>query len=505
MSQSQSNSTETSNAKNDNRASLLIGGDSSGLFYMDAAMANRHGLIAGATGTGKTITLQNLAESFSRLGVPVFLADVKGDLSGLAAVGKPHPKIDARVELLGIEDFHFRAVPTVFWDMFGIKGHNIRTTISDMGPLLLSSLLSLNDTQTGILYACFKIADDHGWLLLDFKDLRSMLLWMSDNAQVLKAEYGNISSSSVGAIQRKLLILDEQGAENFFNEPAVELDDLIKTDFSGNGVVNVLDVSTLIHQSPKLYACFLIWLLAELFENLPETGDADRPKFVLFFDEAHLLFKDAPDALVDKIEQVVRLIRSKGVGIYFVSQSPMDIPEDILGQLGMKIQHALRAFTPKDKRIVKAAAASFRQNPSVDSEQLITELGVGEALVSVLDIEGKPTPVEHVYIKPPESRVGPLTAAERKEHLSRSPYKGRYEKVVDRESAYEMLKAKAEKADEAAQQSAAQSKAAKSTTKRRSTRQSPIEAMVKSAARSMGSQIGRQIMRGILGSLFGKR
>lgn len=480
---------------------LLIGGNNLGHLYMDAAMANRHGLIAGATGTGKTITLQNLTEGFSRLGVPVFLADVKGDLSGLAAAGKPHPKIDARVKQLGIENFLFRAVPTVFWDMFGIKGHNIRTTISDLGPLLLSNLLELNDTQSGILYACFKIADDHGWLILDFKDLRSMLLWMSDNAQTLKAEYGNISSSSVGAIQRKLLILDEQGAENFFNEPAVELDDLIKTDFSGNGVVNVLDVSALIHQSPKLYACFLIWLLAELFENLPEVGDADRPKFVLFFDEAHLLFDDASDALVDKIEQVVRLIRSKGVGVYFVSQSPMDIPEDILGQLGMKIQHALRAFTPKDKRIVKAAAASFRQNPKLDCEQLLTALGVGEALVSVLDKEGRPTPVEHVYIKPPESRVGPLTEKERKEHLARSPYKGRYDTVVDRESAYEILKAKAEKQADLL----VQKDTKKVTAKRRRTQQSPMEAMVKSAARSMGSQIGRQIMRGILGSLFGRR
>ena len=481
---------------------LLIGGNNNGHFSMDAAMANRHGLIAGATGTGKTITLQNLAENFSRLGVPVFLADVKGDLSGLAAAGQSHPKIDARVKQLAIEDFQFRAVPTVFWDIFGVKGHNIRATISDMGPLLLSSLLELNDTQSGILYSCFKIADDNGWLLLDFKDLRAMLLWMAENAKEFNSEYGNISSSSIGAIQRKLLVLEEQGAENFFNEPAVELDDLIKTDFSGNGVVNILDVSKLIHQSPKLYACFLIWLLAELFESLPEAGDADRPKFVLFFDEAHLIFDDAADVLVDKIEQVVRLIRSKGVGVYFVSQSPMDIPEDILGQLGMKIQHALRAFTPKDRKIVKASAASFRPNPEVDAEQLITELGVGEALVSVLDAEGKPTPVEHVYIKPPESRVGPLTDKERKEFLSRSPYKGRYDEVVDRESAYEMLKAKAQKLAESAEQE----KNKKSTTaKKRSTRQSPMEAMVSSAARSMGSQIGSQIMRGILGSLFGRR
>lgn len=483
-------------------ANLLIGGNDTGDFMMDAGMANRHGLIAGATGTGKTITLQNLAENFSRLGVPVFLADVKGDLSGLAKAGKPHPKIDARVKQLAIDDFQFRGVPTVFWDLFGVKGHNIRTTISDMGPLLLSSLLELNDTQSGILYSCFKIADDNGLLLLDFKDLRSMLLWMADNAKEFKSEYGNISSSSVGAIQRKLLILEEQGAEHLFNEPAVELDDLIKTDFSGDGIVNVLDVSTLIHQSPRLYACFLIWLLAELFENLPEVGDADRPRFVLFFDEAHLIFDDAPDVLVKKIEQVVRLIRSKGVGVYFVSQSPVDIPEDILGQLGMKIQHALRAFTPKDKKVVKASAASFRQNPKIDAEKLITELGVGEALVSVLDADGKPTPVEHVYIKPPESRIGPLTDEERKTHLSRSPYKGRYDEVVDRESAYELLKEKADKKAAAAEAQATTGKS--SGSKRRSTRQSPVEAMISSAARSMGNQIGRQLMRGILGSLFGR-
>lgn len=494
---------------------LLIGGSDNGPCYLDAGMANRHGLIAGATGTGKTVTLQNLAEGFARMGVPVFLADVKGDLSGLASAGQFHKKIDARVKKLGLDDYQFRAVPTVFWDVFGVKGHNIRTTISDMGPLLLTSLLDVNETQSGVLYSCFKIADDHGMLLLDFKDLRAMLQWMADSAKELKSEYGNISSSSVGAIQRKLLVLEEQGAESFFNEPAVALDDLIKTDFSGIGVVNVLDSSDLINKSPKLYASFLLWLLAELFENLPEVGDADKPKFVMFFDEAHLIFDDAPDALLDKIEQVVRLIRSKGVGVYFVTQNPMDIPEDILGQLGMKIQHALRAFTPKDKKAVRAAASSFRQNPNIDSEQLITELGVGEALVSVLDGDGRPTPVEHVYIKPPESRIGPLTDEERSEHLSRSPYKGRYEEVVDRESAYEILKQKAEHqaqaADEAAEEQAkakAKVKEAakeKSRTPRRSTRQSPVEAMVKSAARSIGSQVGRQIIRGILGSLFGGR
>ena len=486
---------------------LQIGGSDGGPCLLNARMANRHGLIAGATGTGKTVTLQNLAEGFSRIGVPVFLTDVKGDLSGLAAAGRSHPRIDARVKQLGLDDFQFRAVPTVFWDLFGIKGHNIRTTISDMGPLLLTSLLELNDTQSGILYSCFRIADDNGLLLLDFKDLRAMLMWMADNAKQLKTEYGNISAASIGAIQRKLLILEEQGAEQFFNEPVVVLDDLIKTDFSGNGVVNVFDASSIVHQSPRLYACFLLWLLAELFENLPEVGDADRPKFVLFFDEAHLLFDDAPDALLDKVEQVVRLIRSKGVGVYFISQSPMDIPQDVLGQLGMKIQHALRAFTPKDRKAVKAAAASFRQNPNIDSEQLITEMGVGEALVSVLDADGKPTPVEHVYIKPPESRVGPLTDEERREYLSRSPYKGRYDAIIDRESAYEMLKQKAEQQAAAAAKAAEADARNKATTasSRRSNRQTPVEAMITSTARSIGSQIGRQIVRGIMGSLFGRR
>ncbi len=486
---------------------LLIGGSDSGPCLLYARMANRHGLIAGATGTGKTVTLQNLAEGFARIGVPVFLSDVKGDLSGLAASGRSHPKIDARVQQLGLDDYRFRAVPTVFWDLFGVKGHNIRTTISDMGPLLLTSLLDLNDTQSGILYACFKIADDDGLLLLDFKDLQAMLKWMAANARELKAEYGNISASSIGAIQRKLLMLEEQGAEEFFNEPVVALDDLIKTDFSGNGIVSVFDASTIIHQSPRLYACFLLWLLAELFENLPEVGDADRPRFVLFFDEAHLIFDDAPEALLDKVEQVVRLIRSKGVGVYFVSQSPLDIPEDILGQLGMKIQHALRAFTPKDNKAVKAAAASFRQNPNIDSEQLITELGVGEALVSVLDVEGRPTPVEHVYIKPPESRIGPLTDEERKEHLSRSPYKGRYDVVIDRESAYELLKHKAEQQAKAAAKTSDEkaSTDARRRSSRRSRRQTPVEAMVTSTARSIGSQIGRQIVRGIMGSLFGRQ
>ncbi|MGB5395748.1 MAG: helicase HerA-like domain-containing protein [Gammaproteobacteria bacterium] len=497
-----------SDAKSD-APQLLIGGYSGTQLRMTARMANRHGLIAGATGTGKTVTLQILAENFSRMGVPVFLADIKGDLSGLAQPGKPHPKIDERVQKIPVENFQLRASPVVFWDLFGKQGHPLRTTISEMGPLLLSNLMDLNDTQTGVLYACFKFADDNGMLLLDLKDLRSMLSWMAENASELKTDYGNISSASIGAIQRNLLVLEEQGAEFFFNEPAVKLEDLMRTDFSGNGIINVMDATKLVQTSPRLYATFLLWLLAELFENLPEVGDADRPKFVMFFDEAHLLFDDAPGALIDKIEQVVRLIRSKGVGVYFVTQSPLDVPEDVLGQLGMRIQHALRAFTPKDQKAVRTAAQTFRQNPELDTATVITELGLGEALVSVLDEKGKPTMVQQVLICPPESRIGPLTDEERKEQLARSPYKGRYDEVVDRESAYEMLKKKAEEmaaAQAKAEAEAAQEKQAKQeekTSARRSTRQSPMEAMVKSAARSIGSQLGRQILRGVLGSIFG--
>lgn len=492
-------------------AQLLIGGRAGAPLHMNARMANRHGLIAGATGTGKTVTLQVLAENFSHMGVPVFLADIKGDLSGLAKPGKPHPKVDERVKSIPVENFQFRGSPVVFWDLFGKQGHPLRTTISEMGPLLLSNLLELNDTQTGVLYACFKIADDNGMLLLDLKDLRAMLSWMSENASELKSDYGNISAASIGAIQRGLLVLEQQGAEHFFNEPAVQLDDLMRGDFSGNGVINVLDATLLVQQSPRLYASFLLWLLAELFENLPEVGDADRPKFVMFFDEAHLLFNDAPKALTDKIEQVVRLIRSKGVGVYFVTQSPLDVPEDVLGQLGMRIQHALRAFTPKDQKAVKTAAQTFRQNPALDTETVITELGVGEALVSVLDEKGKPTIVEQVLICPPESRIGPLSEEERSDHLAHSPYKGRYDTVIDRESAYEILKKKADQRDAQQEQAAAEAEREKQAKQEarasasRSSRQTPMEAMVKSAARSIGSQIGRQIIRGVLGSIFGGR
>ena len=489
---------------------LPIGGNDKIQVALNGKMGNRHGLIAGATGTGKTVTLQIMAEGFSKMGVPVFLADVKGDLSGLARAANPHPKIDERVEKIGITDYHSQPSPVVFWDVFGKQGHPIRATVSDMGPLLLSSLLELKDTQTGVLYACFKVADDNGWLLLDFKDLRAMLNWMGENAGELKSEYGNIAKASVSAIQRDLLILEEQGIEYFLGEPAILLEDLMHIDFSGKGVVSVLDVTQLMQKSPRLYATMLLWLLSELFENMPEVGDAEKPKLALFFDEAHLLFDDAPEALVDKIEQVVRLIRSKGVGVYFVSQSPLDIPENILGQLGLRIQHALRAFTPKDQKAVKTVAQTFRQNPELDIQTTITEMGIGEALVSVLDEQGSPTPVEKVLIRPPESRIGPLNDEERQAQLSRSPYKGKYDQDVDRESAYEKLKARAEKlsaqqaaqAEAEAQEKAQQKAAKKAPAKRGRPRQTAVEAMVKSAARSIGSQLGRKLIRGILGSLL---
>ena len=491
---------------------LLIGGNGTQTVFMDAGMANRHGMVAGATGTGKTITLQILAENFSQIGVPVFLADVKGDVSGVGKPAKPHPKIDERIATIGIENYDMLPSPVVFWDLFGEKGHPIRTTVSEIGPLLLSNLLELNETQTGILYSCFKIADDEGMLILDLKDLRSMLIWMGDNRAELKSEYGNISTASIGAIQRGLIVLEEQGAEYLLGEPAVELDDLMSHDFSGRGVINILDASTLIQKSPKLYATFLLWLLSELFETLPEVGDAEKPKFVMFFDEAHLLFDDAPKVLVDKIEQVVRLIRSKGVGIYFISQSPLDIPEEILGQLGLKVQHALRAFTPKDQKAVRTVANTFRANPKIDTGQVITELGVGEALVSTLNEEGIPTQVEQILIRPPESQIGPMTEAERSEIISRSPYRGRYDKTLDRESAYEMLVKRAEnqaaqeeavEKEEAAREAAeAKTSGASKSRSRRSNRQSPTEAFVKSAARAIGSQLGRRVIRGVLGSLF---
>lgn len=470
-------------------------------------MANRHGLIAGATGTGKTVTLQALAEQFSRIGVPVFMADVKGDLSGMSQAGGGNAKVEARVAELGLESFTYGADPVVFWDVFGKQGHPVRATVSDMGPLLLSRMLNLNDTQAGVLTAVFKIADDNGLLVLDLKDLRAILQHAAENSAQFTTEYGNISTASVGAIQRGLLQLEHEGGDQLFGEPMLNLDDLMQTDAQGRGVINILAADTL-YNSPRAYATLLLWLLAELFENLPEVGDVDKPKLVFFFDEAHLLFNDAPQALLSKIEQVVRLIRSKGVGVYFVSQNPLDIPDVVLGQLGNRVQHALRAFTPRDQKAVKSAAETFRPNPEVDVEAAITELGVGEALVSLLDDKGRPTPVERAYICPPGSRIGPATDEERQQVIRGSLLYGHYEQQMDRESAYEILKGRA--AQSAAEAPTEASKRfdwgellGGSTGPRGGRREGVIEAAAKNAARAIGSELGRQIIRGVLGSLLG--
>ena len=472
-------------------------------------MANRHGLIAGATGTGKTVTLQGLAEELSLIGVPVFLADVKGDLTGLSQPGKEHPKIQERVEAMGLTAFGLRGFPVTLWDVFGKQGHPVRTTISDMGPLLLARLLGLNETQQGVLSLVFRVADDNGWLLLDIKDLRSILRFVAENAADFRTLYGNISAASVGAIQRRLLTLEDQGGDKLFGEPALNLDDLMQTDDQGNGMINILAADKLMN-SPLLYGTFLLWLMSELFELLPEVGDREKPRLVLFFDEAHLLFDDAPDILLDKIEQVVRLIRSKGVGVYFVTQNPMDIPDSVLGQLGNRVQHALRAYTPRDQKAVRTAAQTFRANPKLDTERVITELGVGEALVSTLDAKGRPRVVQRTLIRPPRSRIGPATRQERGQLIAGSLLAGVYDQRVDRKSAYEIL---AERAEQQAEQQQAEevakaqekelAKASRSRGGRQ--RQSTMEAFFKSAARAVGSQIGRQIIRGVLGSIMGGR
>jgi DNA helicase HerA-like ATPase len=458
-------------------------------------MANRHGLIAGATGTGKTVTLRVIAEYFSRLGVPVFMADVKGDLSGIARPGGENPKVRERVEQLGLKGFQFTAFPTVFWDLYGEQGHPVRTTVSDMGPLLMARLLNLNETQSGVLTLVFKIADDNGMLLLDLKDLRAMLQFVGDNAAQFKTQYGNVSVASIGAIQRGLLTLEEQGGDRFFGEPALDLDDMMQTDGADHGVINILTADKLIN-APKLYATFLLWLLSELFERLPEVGDPEKPILVFFFDEAHLLFNDAPDALLEKIEQVIRLIRSKGVGVYFVTQNPLDLPDVVLGQLGNRVQHALRAFTPRDQKAVKAAAQTFRQNEDLDVVTVITELGVGEALVSFLNEKGQPTVVDRALIYPPQSQLAPLSTGDRDQLVKQSTFYGHYEKTVDRESAYELLKQRAPQAEAGqippASAGSWQSQAGEM-----------IEAFGKSTARAIGSQLGREIMRGVLGSIFG--
>ena len=488
------------------RKYLLVGGNAAGQqILFDAGMANRHGLITGATGTGKTVTLQVLAESFSRLGVPVFTADIKGDLSGVARPGSEHPKVTERLQRIGITGHTFEGNPVLFWDVYGKNGHPVRTTVSEMGPILLANLLQLNETQEGVLQVAFSIADDEGLLLLDLKDLRAMLTWMADNRKALGREYGNIAPQTVAAIQRRLLVLQEQGGEEFFGEPALRIEDLMQVDFSGRGVISLLDATEL-YSNPRIYATFLLWLLSELMEELPERGDQPLPRLVFFFDEAHLLFDHAPRALLERITQVVRLIRSKGVGVFFVSQYPTDMPDEVLGQLGSRVQHALRAYTPKDRKAVKAAAETFRQNPAIDTASVITELGVGEALVSTLDAKGRPTVVDWCLMAPPRSRIGPLDPAERQEIFDRSPLKGRYDEQVDRESAYELLKKReeelAKKKAEAAREEA-ERKAAEQEKKRSggSRRQSTGEAFFKSMVRTIGTQIGRSIARGILGSL----
>jgi len=474
--------------------------------------ANRHGLICGATGTGKTVTLQILAEGFSDAGVPVFVSDVKGDVAGLSQPGTMKGFLQERADTIGLTPYEMNGYPTVLWDLFGQQGHPVRATITDMGPLLLSRLLGLNDTQEGVLVLAFRVADDEGMLLLDLKDLRALLINISDRRQELQSQYGNVSGASIGAIQRKLLALEEQGADQFFAEPALDLNDFMRTDRHGRGIINVLAADKLM-MSPKLYATFLLWMLSELFEMLPEAGDPDKPKLVFFFDEAHLLFEDCPPALLDKVETVVRLIRSKGVGVYFVTQNPMDVPDSVSSQLGNRIQHALRAFTPKERRVVRAAAETFRPNPAFETVDVITELGIGEALVSTLMKKGIPGVVEKTLIRPPSSRMGPLTVAERKNILKASPLGTAYDKSFDRHSAYEVLSERAEKAAEEAQRLAeekqrekAASKAAakkeRQSSRGRSKRSGGVGGYIaKQTTNVVTRSLIRAALRGILGSL----
>jgi DNA helicase HerA-like ATPase len=493
--------------------SLLIAKNSALELFLLPAMANRHGLITGATGTGKTVSLQTLAESFSRIGVPVFLSDIKGDLSGLAKSGGGNAKVSERVAQLNLGSYDHRAYPVTFWDVFGEMGHPVRATVSDMGPQLIGRMLNLNDVQQGVLTLVFKIADNDGMLLLDFKDLRTIVQYVGENAKTFTTEYGNVSTASIGAIQRGLLELEAQGAEHFFGEPMLNIDDLMQTDSKGLGMINILAADKLM-QSPKVYSTMLLWLLAELFEHLPEAGDLDKPKLVFFFDEAHLLFNDAPSALVDKIEQVVRLIRSKGVGVYFVTQNPADVPDKVLSQLGNRIQHALRAFSPRDQKAVRAAAETMRDNPNLDEQSVITELGVGEALVSLLDEKGRPMIVERALIVPPEAQIGPINDNERSAIINASLVAGHYEAVIDRESAYEIIKARvaqhqaeinqpAAKQDDSSMGDVLGSIFGNGTTAKGRQRQGMTETLLKSAARSIGSQLGRQIIRGVLGSILG--
>ena len=463
-------------------------------------MANRHGLITGATGTGKTITLQGLAESFSALGIPVFLSDIKGDLSGLCEPGGNNPKIAERVKQLELTDFEHQSYPVEFWDIFGEQGFPVRTTVSEMGPLLLARIMNLNDVQSGVLNLIFRVADDQGMLLLDLKDLKAMLAYIAENAAQYTVQYGTVSKQSVGAIQRAILVMEDQGGDQYFGEPALDIRDFMKTDSRGFGLINILACDKLM-QSPVLYATFLLWLLSELFEELPEAGDLDQPKMVFFFDEAHLLFTDAPKALLTQIEQVVRLIRSKGVGVYFITQNPVDIPDSVLGQLGNRVQHALRGYTPKDQKAINAAAQTFRQNPKINIETAITELGVGEALVSFLDEKGRPTVVERAFILPPRSLVGPASSERRREAMRDSRISGRYEALIDRDSAYEILQRKVMQ-----EQESRQAESAPPPPERRPGRapDSIMTTMAKTAVNTFGRQIARDLVRGLLGSFMRK-
>lgn len=500
-------------------------GDTSQDIVLHSQLANRHGLIAGATGTGKTITLKVLAESFSRIGVPVFLADAKGDVSSIAKAGTGGAKFDERLQMLGLDSIDFAGSPVTFWDMFGENGHPIRTTVSEIGPVLLSRMLNLNDTQEGVLSAVFRIADDQGLLLIDFKDLKAMLTYVSENASDLKNEYGNLSPASLGAIQRNLLALGDQGGEQFFGEPSLDIMDFIQTDANGHGYINLLAADKLMN-TPKLYATFLLWMLSELFERLPEVGDLDKPKMVFFFDEAHLLFDNASSALQEKIEQVVRLIRSKGVGIYFITQNPLDLPESVLGQLSNRVQHALRAFTPKDQKAVKVAAQTFRTNPNFDVAEAITQLGVGEALISCLDEHGMPQIVERGWVMPPYSSFSPITLEERKSLMQKSIVAGVYDEVVDRESAFEMLQRKVAELEQekqaeeeakllaqqqkeqeklAQQQAKEQERLAREQEKAEQQRSKQSQDLLKTAVNILGSSTGQKIIRGVLGSIFGKK
>ena len=502
---------------------LLIAKHGATECHLLPGLANRHGLITGATGTGKTVTLQTLAESFSRIGVPVFMADVKGDLTGISQSGHIGEKMAAVLHERGIALPTVQACPTTLWDVFGEQGHPVRATISDMGPLLLGRMLNLNEIQMGVLNVVFKVADDQGLLLLDLKDLRAMLQYVGDNAKEFTTEYGNVSAASVGAIQRGLLQIESQGGEQFFGEPMLDIQDFMQT-VDGHGVVNILAADKLMN-SPRLYATFLLWMLSELFEQLPEIGDPEKPKLVFFFDEAHLLFNEAPKVLVERIELVVRLVRSKGVGVYFVTQNPLDIPDSVLAQLGNRVQHALRAFTPRDQKAVKATATTMRQKPGLDIETAITELAVGEALVSFLDVKGRPSVTERVFVLPPGSQLGPITPEQRKALMAGSLVTGVYEKLVDRESAYEKLRGRAAEASEQASAPAGNGKGAKgeaadegggllgglndvlfgSTGPRGGKREGLAQTMAKSAVRTMGTTIGREILRGVLGSVFGGR